>query len=166
MIYSGSLNEKKMSRDARRAYDAWKNQRRRCNDPRNKSFRNYGSKKISVHYSSREFIGWFLRERKNFSGKKPIVGRIDHDKGYSLDNIKLETRTESSLEMLDRTKRRKPVGVFDKHWNLLFAANSAWQAATWSGESQGNIVTRCKTYEIGRSRTPRNKNGYRFKYIK
>lgn len=80
---------------------AWQNQRSRCYNKKNKSYEKYGKKGFKVHYSLRELIGWFYLNKTKDVDKKNI-GRIDHNKGYSLDNIRLETKSFSSKERIQR----------------------------------------------------------------
>jgi len=155
------LTNNKMSPRVEYAYNAWKNQRRRCSgktsDP------TYHG--LSVEYTSRELVDWFL-ERTTDNDYKYIVGRIDHNKGYSLDNIRLETRRESSIEMIDRLNKRKPLIICDKktHEELMIAKDSL-EAAYLTGINQSAVVLSLKRYE---KKTPfRNRgSGYYFKYLK
>lgn len=106
------------------AYNAWKNQRRRCNGKtKDKTYHD-----LDVNYSSRDFINWFLKNTTEFDYKY-VVGRIDHSKGYSFDNIRLETRRESSLEERRRNGSKKIV-MFNKFTGEeLFVFNSIDEAA-------------------------------------
>lgn len=61
----------------------------------------YGQKKRSgVAYNSMaEFIAWYVREMKlRRHLKRPEVGRRDHSKPYSIDNIDLIERTDNIKE--------------------------------------------------------------------
>jgi len=102
MKYEGPLDYKKMSRLEKRAYETWANQRSRCNSKKDPSYKTYGARGIKVEYSSREFIGWYLREIKKVNMKRPSVGRVDHDKNYSLSNIKVEEFSDNSVESRSR----------------------------------------------------------------
>lgn len=100
--YNGLLNYKKMDPLVKTAYETWSNQRSRCNNPRNTRYHSYGGRGISQNYSSREFIAWYLRNIKNGNWTKPTVGRIDHDKNYEFDNIKIEEYSENSRDACSR----------------------------------------------------------------
>lgn len=81
-----------------RIYDS---QMARCNNTNSKAFVNYGAKGIKVEYSAEDFIRWCI---KNFPLDRSsiCVGRKDHSKNYSLDNIQIETRSESTSERNER----------------------------------------------------------------
>ncbi len=74
----------------------------RCNNPKIKCYPNYGGKGIAVEYTAEEFATWFVA---NWSGSLvwPSVGRIDHSKNYSLDNIEMIEHAANAREMYDRT---------------------------------------------------------------
>jgi len=87
--YKGPLDPKKfgpMPNEARKAYMIWGSQKTR--NTRN--------------YTSREFIAWWLHNIKLKKWKFPQCGRIDHDKGYSFDNIKMEERSDNTKERNSR----------------------------------------------------------------
>ena len=106
-MYEGTLNEAKMDLWPKRAYQSWRAQQTR-------SKRRTGSREVG--YGAREFIAWWLEEmKKRDSWVCPTVGRIDHSKGYSFDNIRLEERSENVRERNDRLgvpMREKPVRAY------------------------------------------------------
>src|SRR3990167_7833988 len=73
-------------------------QKARCDNPNNAKYPWYGAKGILVEYSWSDFLSWFKNNLKNYKGhwSEFSVGRIDHDKGYSLNNLKLETIWENT----------------------------------------------------------------------
>lgn len=73
----------------------------RCNSKNVRSYKYYGAKGIKVEYSKREFIQWFLDNYEE-SDKKVHIGRIDHSKNYSFDNIEIQSARENILERIDR----------------------------------------------------------------
>lgn len=101
-IYDGPLGISVMSGDAKTAYRRWLHQMDRCNNPKNPGYRHYGGIGIRVEYTSRQFVGWFLESlvefRKIHPFENPDIGRIDHNKNYSFDNIKMETDAENTKE--------------------------------------------------------------------
>ncbi len=76
--------------ERRRAYHSWKKQ----------------VKRRDVAYSLDEFVSWWIKQiaTRPF-WKKPSCGRIDHDRGYSFDNIELQELSENVKEMLVRRGR-------------------------------------------------------------
>lgn len=103
-------------------------QRHRCNNPNASDYKYYGRKGVEVKYSSEEFYKWFKKERKKIPlNIKVNVDRINHNKHYSLNNIKLVTKTENIIE--SNTRRAK---VAFKEANTLYS----------KGYSQKQIGTR------------------------
>lgn len=96
--YEGTLNLKKMEQLVLRAYTAWGNQRAKCYNPKDPCFKYYGEIGVWVHYSSREFIGWYLYYQNKLNLKDPSCGRIDHDGPYCFENIKLEEFQDNRRE--------------------------------------------------------------------
>ena len=77
-------------------YIKLKNMQRRCNNPKDKSFKDYGAKGIKVcqewHDNPLAFMIWSY---KNGYRKGLQIDRIDNDKGYSPDNCRYVTRQEN-----------------------------------------------------------------------
>lgn len=140
--YSGSLYRHLMTYEARCAYESYHSQRGKCNNPNNKFYKNYGLKGIKVHYTAREFIGWWLYNLKKFKGSTPTVSRIDHNKGYYFENIKLEDVSENSRESAIRNNlgkyglinSKKVIQIFNNGKIRKF--NSIREAARENGVSQ------------------------------
>jgi hypothetical protein len=104
IIYHGTLGTTKMSHEAKRAYQSWRSQKKRCYLKSDKQFKYYGAKGIQVKYSSREFVSWWLYwiEQINFPKDQATCGRINHDGDYCFDNIKMESKSENSRETVMR----------------------------------------------------------------
>ena len=122
--------------ELRKAYTIWLGQKKRCSDEKNKRFRWYGAKGISVEYSLEEFTRWWLENKPKDAKARINVGRIDHSKNYRLDNIEFQSASENSKEANQRNliKRIKGVLCFDyetKEPLMLFS--SLKQAAEITG---------------------------------
>lgn len=56
--------------------------------------------------TAHEFVGWWLEQIKTFSGKVPSVSRLDHSRGYSWDNFRMDPKSENSRESGSRNKQK------------------------------------------------------------
>lgn len=100
--YLGCLVYSKMREYERAAYSSFHHQKQRCYNKHNIRYKNYGGKGVTVEYSVREFIGWYLENIIKFKGINPTVGRIDHARNYSFDNIEIQSKSDNSKERYDR----------------------------------------------------------------
>lgn len=100
--YTLPIDRKKMSHDARLAYESYCGQVRKCKNPKNRWYKYYGGKGIEVEYTAKEFIGWWLYHRPNFTGKIATTGRIDHNKNYCFENIIMQCSSDNSREAITR----------------------------------------------------------------
>lgn len=159
-LYSGLLGKHRMSGDAQVGYNVWSHQKERCNRVKHKSYKFYGAKGIRVEYSSREFVTWYLEQIKKFKGDKPSVGRIDHSKNYSLDNIEMVTCSENSKEMIRRCgapDKRKFIEI-SKNQKIIAIVLGLSKASEVTGISPSQICGLIKGY------CKRSYTGYKFQY--
>jgi hypothetical protein len=131
----------------RRAYGIWNSQKQRCENKRSKSYKNYGAIGIRVEYSAREFIWWWLNEFKNKRPKHPSVGRIDHSKNYSFNNIEMVEHHDNAREMYYRTggngqADRIPIVLVNDHEMVVFSSSKL--AAKFANVSEPMIKIRRK----------------------
>ena len=72
-----------------RLYETWQNMKRRCNNPRNKRYKQYGARGIKVcaewEHDYVAFRNWAM---SNGYADDLTIDRIDVDKGYSPDNCR------------------------------------------------------------------------------
>ena len=143
--YKGVLDKKAMKGDVKKAYSVWGQQRERCNSRKNKNYKWYGAKGIRVEYTSREFIDWYINAIKKFNGNNPSVGRIDHNKNYSFDNIELQSIKENAREMRLRNKDlskkfMKKVLISDSSTgDIIKVSDSVKDAADFIGVSPSTV---------------------------
>jgi len=78
----------------RKEYFVWKTMRQRCENPNNKSYKNYGARGISVCTRWENFANFF--EDMGDCPKGMTLERLDNDKGYYPENCRWETRATQS----------------------------------------------------------------------
>lgn len=138
------------------------NQNRRCYTKNNPRYKDNGAKGIRVEYTRQEFVNWYL---KNYPSKKDkwSVGRIDHSKSYSLDNIRFETLAENSMERILRvgtTKPRRKIIIHDCiSGEDVFIAESAAEAAKLTGIDRSHVRKYCLGY------CRRSAKGFSLRYL-
>lgn len=164
--YNETLNHRlKLHPLVLKAYRTYMNQKSRCSNKNIKSYKDYGAKGISVEYSSREFVGWYLIKIKNISFKDPIVGRIDHSKNYSFNNIKIEERSDNSKESTRRcaVNFSYPVIVKEKKSNIIVSkCKSMAEAARLFGNSFSTVQRQCSN----KIKNPKTKYIYEYGRVK
>lgn len=88
-------------------YQAWLKAKRRCFDPKDISYRNYGGRGIYMCDEWCADFGSFVRD----VGPKPSpvhsLDRIDNDRGYEPGNCRWATRSEQSRN----TRRNRWIGI-------------------------------------------------------
>lgn len=133
----------------KKAITCFHNQRRRCYTKSNPRYKDNGAKGVSVEYTKDQFIDWFIKNYTEFGGSKPSVGRIDHSKSYSLDNIRFESIADNSLERINRigpTKPRRKVLIIDHssgYPDPVFIADSCREAARLTGIQDAHVAKYC-----------------------
>lgn len=145
--YNGTLNTRSnaMGRMALRAYGIWNSQRQRCHNPKDHAYKYYGAKGIRVEYEVRDFIGWWIASYLVVKPKSPSVGRIDHSKNYSFDNIEMVEHADNAREMYHRTGGNitvasTPVVLFNDEECHAFSTNI--YAAKFAGVTSSLICLR------------------------
>lgn len=69
-------------------YLAWSAMKKRCHDPRNKAYRNYGARGISVCREWRESFEAFLAHIGPKPSPELSIDRIDNNRGYEPGNVR------------------------------------------------------------------------------
>jgi hypothetical protein len=156
------LNRTKLPDNIKRPYYAFFNQKSRCGNPSNGRYKTYGGKGIKVEYSLEELIDWYINESNGESFLDPTIGRINHNKNYSLDNIQIQERIENSQE---RQKRcgpsipNKPIKIKNLITGQEMIANCCSNASELTGIPKTTIRNQC--YGLYR----KNKQNYKFRFV-
>lgn len=155
----GSLNIDTMTDVEAQGYRRWKNQRDRCQNKNNLSYKYYGAKGVKVEYSSREFISWWVSESVKENYIEPTCGRINHDKNYSFDNIKIQEKAANSAETWTRNKRHARAIVV-MQLNKIICICETGRQVEWLGYCKNNNLPKYIRNNITTRR------GFNFKYYK
>lgn len=77
-------------------YNAWQQMVRRCHDPNNPYFKDYGKRGIAVCEEWRISFDTFLRDMPPRPSPKHSIDRIDNNQGYKPGNVRWATMKEQS----------------------------------------------------------------------
>lgn len=151
----------------KKAYYTYRNQRSRCYNKNDRCFSHYGEEGIEVRYDRADFIEWFLKNYpyKNAGFNQYVVGRIDHKKDYSFDNIRFETMQESGLEVAKRLKKEKKICLFNfRTGEELIIFSSIHSAAKSLDLDKSSIQNQCKNRILNKKRKSPPRSGFAFKF--
>lgn len=81
--------------------------KQRCNNPNNKSYKDYGAKGIRCYLSEDDCETLYLRD-KAYLMKYPTIDRLNHKGDYTLDNCRYIEKGQNSAERNKRVSS-KPV---------------------------------------------------------
>lgn len=162
--YNGKLtifNKK----DEKKAASLYNCQIQRCYYAYRKEYKYYGKIGIKVNYSKKDFIAWYLHYIKEFKGKNPTIGRIDHSKNYSFDNIEIQDFIDNCKERVQRNCKSyscfslKKVNIIDfKSGIIIKTVENIFKAQAETGVNINSIKKYCNgTYQ-------KTKTGITFKF--
>lgn len=139
MIYSGPLDLTKMTPEVKQAYQIWGNQ---------KTAVNTNLEIAGRHYTSREFITWWLENLSKKKWKKPTCGRLDHAKGYKFGNIEMQELADNVKERNDRLgnpgRTSKPVYSVSGSGKDIRRFRSKTEASIFYGINVKTVYNLCQ----------------------
>ena len=95
-------------------YNTWKNMDKRCNNPKNKDYKNYGARGITVCTDWQDlanFVSW--AEETYIEGM--TLDKENNDLGYNPENCRWVDKTTQQLNQ--RMHRNNTSGYVGIHWN-------------------------------------------------
>ena len=107
-----------------RFYATWNNIFKRCTNPKNKYYKDYGGRGITVCEEWLDvtiFIAWCESTHPNMEGY--TLDRIDNDKGYNPENCRWADRSTQSINQ--RIQKNNKSGVVGVHY---YKGNVKWVA--------------------------------------
>lgn len=145
--YLGPMNTRAMQKLPGQAYAVWNAQKQRCSNPKSNSYKNYGAKGIRVEYAVHEFMAWYIHHFELLKLKKASVGRIDHSKNYSFDNIEMIEHADNAREMYHRTGgnktvAKKPIVLVDEYGLATHVFSTVGAAAKFAGVTASLLCLR------------------------
>ena len=159
-VYVGPLSQKKMPPLVMRAKTAISHQRARCNNRRHPYYKWYGAKGIRVEYTTREFVAWFLNALPAYQGVgHPTVGRINHEKGYRFDNIRVESRQDNTREMCFRMNRDFQKKTIRARSSKTGKVIGKWNSIIETVEANGCSVTTVSRHVNGHVSSRKSRTG-------
>lgn len=123
-------------------FNRWQSMKRRCGSPRNKDYRRYGGRGITVCEEWRDsfetFRDWAL---SNGYRHDLTIDRIDNDSDYTPSNCQWITR-------LDNTRKKPIVRITHCKRGHEFTPNNT----NLQSGGRGNVIRRCKSCSRERTR--------------
>ena len=116
--------------------------KQRCNNPNNKSYKDYGQKGIKCLITSEELRELWFRD-KAYNMNKPSIDRIDNDGNYEYTNCRF---IEIKDNICERNKRlcSKSILQYDLDGNFIREWESISNASKKLNLNPSNIVSNLK----------------------
>ena len=136
----GCLVGEKHGLTTNKFYHIWKGILRRCNNPKNKDYKNYGGRGIVVcedWQDVRNFIAWCEVTHPNIEGYS--IDRIDNDNGYSPENCRWANRLVQATNQ--RIKYTNTTGVSGVVWDVNRGKWRAQISVNYTNKNLGRYLT-------------------------
>ena len=116
--------------ESHRFYPTWNALVQRCTNPKNKKYKNYGGRGITVceeWLDVRNFIAWCKMTHPNIEDVS--LDRIDNDKGYSPENCTWSDKTTQAInQRMQKNNTSGYVGIYwhkrGKKWRASISVNN------------------------------------------
>ena len=131
--YSGKYTGANVDPVIKRAHTAFVNIQMRCENKKSSAYPYYGALGIKYLFNVRELIGWYVEQQSKKNLSKPSLGRIDHSKDYSFENLELIEVFDNIRECNYRIGIRNPAGVTGNHIKVYLADSNKSQLAGFYG---------------------------------
>ena len=118
-------------------YKTWNHMVGRCNNPKDRGYKNYGGRGITVCEEWLDvvnFVAWAEKTHPNIEGLS--LDRIDNDKGYSPENCRWADRVTQAVNR--RKMRNNTSGFVGIYWNK---DSKKWDAKIGVNSKLVNIGT-------------------------
>lgn len=139
----------KMDKIKEKASKAYSAQKTRCYNQNSTQYKWYGAKGIEIEYTLKEFTDWYIKQINEFKEEKPTIGRIDHSKNYTLQNIEMISQKKNSEERIKRCGYLVPaipvIGINQKTGEKrVFESEN--EAERFTGHSMSTVKRQCTGY--------------------
>ncbi len=94
------IEQKRLAKPFKSEYISWQAMKQRCNNPKSKSYKNYGGNGVTYDPKLEDFeVFMSIIGPKSKPTNLYTIDRIDGSKGYEIDNIKWSTKKEQAQNM-------------------------------------------------------------------
>lgn len=100
----------------------YQNMKKRCLDPSNPQYKNYGGRGISICKRWQDSFEDFVEDILNSIGDRPTINhsldRIDNDGDYCVDNVRWATRTEQNINKRTKNQEMRNINKRGKKYRV------------------------------------------------